>query len=123
MKDNKIVVLYIDDDQDILDTARLVLETSGYIMEEASTAEEGIEKYKECNPDFIFVDLMMEEVDSGINCAKELKHLGNKAPVIMLSSVGNSLSHMTDTSELGLSGVLQKPLDPQQLLAAIKARV
>ena len=123
MKNDKYVVLYVDDDQDILDSARLVFESSGYIMEEASSGEDGIKKFKECNPDFIFVDLMMEEVDSGICCAKELKHLGNKAPVIMLSSVGDSLSHMTDTSELGLSGVLQKPLGPEELLAAIKSRM
>ncbi len=123
MKNDKYVVLYVDDDQDILDSARLVLESNGFIMIEASTGEEGVKKYKECSPDFIFVDLMMEEVDSGINCVKEMKLLGNKAPVIMLSSVGDSLNSMADTSELGLSGVLQKPLDPEKLLAAIEARI
>ena len=123
MKNNKYVVLYVDDDQDILDTARLILESNGFTMEEALTAESGVRKFKECKPDFIFVDLMMEEVDSGINCVKELKLLGNKAPIVMLSSVGNSLNSMTNTSELGLAGVLQKPLDPEKFLAAIKSRI
>ena len=123
MKDKKYVVLYIDDDQDMLDSARVVLEASGYIMEEASTAEAGIKKYKKCSPDFIIVDLMMEEVDSGIHCAKEFKFLGNKAPVFMLSSIGDDLSVAVDTAELGLAGVFQKPLDPDKLLAAIKARI
>ena len=123
MKNKKHVVLYIDDDQDMLDSARVVLEASGYIMEEASTAEAGIKKYKECCPDFIIVDLMMEEVDSGIHCAKELKFLGNEAPVFMLSSIGDDLCNVANTAELGLAGVFQKPLDPEKLLAAIKSRI
>ena len=123
MKNNKYVVLYVDDDQDMLDSVRMVLEANGFIMEEASTAESGTRKFKECSPDFIIVDLMMEEVDSGINCVKEMKLLGNKVPVFMLSSLGNNLSDITDTSELGLAGVFQKPLDPEKLLKAINSRI
>ena len=123
MRNNKYVVLYVDDDQDMLDSARMVLEANDFIMEEASSAEKGTRKFKECNPDFIIVDLMMEEVDSGINCVKEMKLLGNKAPVFLLSSVGDDLKNITDTSELGLAGVFQKPLDPEKLLATIKSRI
>jgi two-component system, chemotaxis family, chemotaxis protein CheY len=123
MRNNKYVVLYVDDDQDMLDSARMVLEANDFIMEEASSAEKGTRKFKECNPDFIIVDLMMEEVDSGINCVKEMKLLGNKAPVFMLSSVGDNLSNMTDTSELGLAGVFQKPLEPEKLIKALKSRI
>ena len=66
---------------------------------------------------------MMEEVDSGINCVREIKLLGNKVPVFMLSSMGDNLSAMTDTSELGLAGVFQKPVDPKKLITALKSRI
>jgi DNA-binding response OmpR family regulator len=101
----------------------MVLESNNFIMEEALSAELGTRKFKECNPDFIIVDLMMEEIDSGINCVKEMKLLGNKAPVFLLSSVGDDLKNITDTSELGLAGVFQKPLDPKKLLAALESRI
>jgi DNA-binding response OmpR family regulator len=123
MKNNKHVVLYVDDDQDMLDSTRIILESSGYIMEEASSAESGTRKFQECNPDFIIVDLMMEEIDSGVNCVKEIKLLGNKAPVFMLSSVGDNFSTITNTSELGLAGVLQKPLEPEKLITALNSRL
>ena len=123
MRNNKHVVLYVDDDQDMLNSARIVLESNDFIMEEALTAESGARKFKECNPDFIIVDLMMEEIDSGINCVKEMKLLGNKAPVFLLSSVGDDLKNITDTSELGLASVFQKPLDPEKLLKALKSRI
>jgi DNA-binding response OmpR family regulator len=123
MKDNKYVVLYVDDDQDMLDSVRFILEKKDYIMEEATTAEKGVVRYKECNPDLVIVDLMMEEVDSGINCVKELKLLGNKAPIYMLSSVGDNLNNTINFSDLGLTGVFQKPVEPEMLLKTLKAKL
>ena len=74
-------------------------------------------------PDLIIVDLMMEEVDAGTAFVKELRLLNNTAPVYMLSSVGDNLSMTTDYSELGLSGVFQKPLDNDMLLSVLKSKL
>ncbi|HNR13307.1 MAG TPA: response regulator [Thermodesulfobacteriota bacterium] len=120
MKDGKYVILYVDDDQDMLDSIRTVLESAGYIMIEARSGEEGIKVYRENNPDFIIVDLMMEEFDSGISLVKEINRAGVTAPVYMLSSVGDQFDSLTDRSELGLSGVFQKPINVQVLLQTIK---
>ena len=123
MHDDKHVILCVDDDDDILYALRLVLEKNGYEMVEASTAEEGLRVYKEANPDLIIVDLMMEEVDAGTSCVKELKLAGNAAPVYMLSSVGDNLNETVDYAELGLAGVFQKPIDNNTLLAVLKAKL
>ncbi len=123
MKDGKHVILYLDDDQDMLDAVRIILEANEYEMVEAHSAEEGLQVYKDTNPDFLLVDLMMEEVDAGTNFAKEMKVLGNKAPVFMLSSVGDSLDDNTDYKELGLDGVFQKPIHPKTLLSILKKKL
>ncbi len=123
MKDNKFVVLYIDDDQDYLDSVRMVLEANDYIMVEAPSAEEGLKVYKKENPDLIIVDLMMEEVDSGTSFVKELKLLDNKAPVYLLSSAGDQLNQTTSYSDLGLDGVFQKPINPDILLKTLKEKI
>ncbi|OGV48415.1 MAG: hypothetical protein A2X49_06955 [Lentisphaerae bacterium GWF2_52_8] len=123
MRDNKYVILYVDDDQDMLESVRAILEANGYIMEEAQTAELGLKKYKQCQPDLILVDLMMEEVDSGTNFAKELRFLNNNIPVYMLSSVGDSLNQQTSYSALGLAGIFQKPISPEKLLKTLKAKL
>jgi DNA-binding response OmpR family regulator len=123
MKDGKRLVLYIDDDDDALFAIRTVLEANGYAMAGASSAEEGLRIYKALNPDFVIVDLMMEEVDSGASFAKELKALGNNVPVYMLSSVGDDLSTSTDSVALGLDGVFQKPLRAATLLGVLKTRL
>jgi DNA-binding response OmpR family regulator len=123
MQDGKHVILCIDDDEDILFALRSVLEANDYIFAEAPSAEDGVKVYKECTPDLVIVDLMMEEVDAGTGFVKELQALGNTAPVYMLSSVGDSLSMAADTSELGLAGVLQKPIDSEKLLGLLKAKL
>ncbi len=123
MRDGKYVILYVEDDPDFLDSMRAVLEANGYIMAEAASGAEGVKVYEKSKPDLIIVDLMMEEVDAGTNFIKDLQALGNKAPVYMLSSVGESMSQTTDTSQLGLSGVFQKPIDPTTLLKVLKTKL
>jgi DNA-binding response OmpR family regulator len=66
---------------------------------------------------------MMEEVDAGLNFVKEVRLLNNKAPIYMLSSVGDSLTQSADYTQLGLDGVLQKPVDNKTLLKIIQTRI
>ncbi|MHC4401141.1 MAG: response regulator, partial [Planctomycetota bacterium] len=89
----------------------------------AKTGEDGLRLYKSVEPDLIIVDLMMEEVDAGTNFVKELRALGNTAPIYMLSSVGDNFNLTTDYSALGLAGVFQKPIDNHQLLAILAAKL
>ena len=123
MQDGKYVILCVDDDPDILSFLRIVLETEGYVMAEAPSAEEGLKVYKETDPDLLIVDLMMEEVDAGTSFVKELKVLGNDKPIYMLSSTGDNLNRMIDYNELGLTGIFQKPIAKDKLLSVIKTKL
>ena len=123
MQAGKHVILCIDDDDDILYALRMVLEKNGYVMQEARSAEAGLKVYKEVKPDLLIVDLMMEEVDAGTSFVKELKALGNTAPIYMLSSVGDNLNLSADYSALGLDGVFQKPIDNNTLLTILKTKL
>ncbi len=121
MSETKPLVLCVDDDPDVLIYLRTVLEAEGYEFAGAESAEQGLLAYERRNPDLIVLDLMMEEVDAGTGFARELRLRGNEAPIFMLSSVGDNLSMTTDYVALGLSGVFQKPLDRERLLAVLRA--
>lgn len=123
MQDGKHVILYVEDDPDFRVSMRTVLEASGYVMVEAADGEEGLKAYHESNPDFIILDLMMEEIDSGTELMKELRIAGCAVPVYMLSSAGDSLTMSTDYTQLGFSGVLQKPLDFGRLLTILRTKL
>jgi DNA-binding response OmpR family regulator len=123
MKDGKHVVLCVDDDQDFLDSMRTIIEGAGYIMETAPGAAQGLKAFKSVKPDIMLVDLMMEEIDSGVNFIKDVKASGARIPIFMLSSVGDNLDQSTDYSQLGLSGVLQKPINPKILISTLAAKL
>jgi len=123
MSDAAPVILCIDDDPDILSFLQIVLESEGYAYRGAASAEEGLEVYKAERPDLVIVDLMMEEVDAGTGFVRDLKLLGNTAPVFLLSSVGDNLSATIDYASLGLAGVFQKPLAKEHLLALLRAKL
>ncbi len=123
MSERRPLVLYVDDDPDYLEVVGKVLESGGYEMVQAGSAEEGLRAYKSRRPDLVLVDLMMEEVDSGAALVKELRLLGNRAPIYMLSSVGEGMNLSADHAALGLAGVFQKPIDRATLLGVLKARL
>lgn len=123
MSETQPVVLCIDDDPDFIDSTRLILESNGYRVEAASSAEEGLRAYKKNRPDAVLVDLMMEEVDAGVNFVKEIKAIGSPPPIFMLSAVGDNLAASMDYAQLGLAGVLQKPVNPERLLTTLGKRL
>ena len=123
MKDGKHVVLHIDDDPDFIDSMQLILEKGGYSHVSASSAEAGVKKFKEVQPDFVIVDLMMEEIDSGVNFVKEVRFLGGKTPVYLLSSAGDQMYTSANYSELGFDGIFQKPIEPEVILATLKEQL
>ena len=67
MQNGKHVILLVDDDPDILESLRIVLEANDYVVATAGSAEEGLLVFGETSPDLLIVDLMMEEIDSGAN--------------------------------------------------------
>ena len=123
MQDGKKTILCIDDDPDILETLKVVLEANEYNVVQAPCAEDGLKVFKEVNPDLVIVDLMMEEIDAGTNFVKEVKALGASVPIYMLSSMGDTLNMSTDYASLGLSGVLQKPVTPDALLKLVASKL
>lgn len=117
------LILYIDDDQDFLDSVRIILESGGFRMVEAHGAEEGLEVFERDRPDLVLADLMMEEVDSGTGFVRELRLRNADVPVYLISSVGDSLELNLDFEQLGLSGVFQKPVDADHLLPVLRSKL
>jgi hydrogenase maturation protease len=116
-------ILIIDDDPDIRKATRIVLESAGFVVGEASTGEEGLKTAQKIEPDVILLDLMMETVDAGSKVSTQLKEGGFTAPIFLLSSVGDAVRYNIDAQELGLAGIFQKPIDHKTLLSTLKAEL
>ena len=119
-------ILAIDDDQDILDAVRLMLEKAHYEVEVALTPEQGIEKVKSVAPDLVILDVMMPSGYEGFAVARtiredlKMQHL----PIIILSCVHEkkqvSYRFAPDESYLPVDVFLEKPIDIDRLLTTVR---
>lgn len=119
----KPVILYVDDDEDYRLAMRQLLEANGFAMAEATDGESGLRAFRESHPTLVIVDLMMEEIDSGVHLLREIRSSGSRVPVYLMSSVGDSLSMTTSPVELGFTGVFQKPFASGPVLATLRAKL
>ena len=117
---DKKKVLIIDDDMDFREQAKIILESEDYEVLEAADSASGLEKIKNEKPNFILLDVMMEEVDTGCKMADEIDKLKLNIPVVILSSFADAAKQMFDTTSVPVKEYLQKPLKSDELLALVK---
>lgn len=115
-------ILIVDDDPDIIEACRLVLEREGYEVEGAPTRADGMRKLEEAKPDLLILDVMMEEPDDGLRMAREIRKAGRALPIIMLTSVNAAMGLNIDKDEemVPVDEFQPKPVDPQTLVAKVK---
>lgn len=106
--------------EDHVDNRRLIarlLKKLGLTVIAASDGLEAIELYSKHNPDVILLDIQMPKVD-GLQAYKSLREQGCLQPIIALTA--NAMSHDVEQyRSLGFDGLLQKPLNRQDLIATI----
>lgn len=123
----KGTILIIDDDEDIRLAVQLLLESKGYTVEMAATKEEGLDKFSSVKPDLAILDVMMVSWQDGFELARELKKdpdLKN-IPILMLTGVEGKTglefkSAAGDEEWLPVEGFLDKPVEPEVLLAEVE---
>ena len=110
-------VLIVDDDPDIRDSLREVLEDEGYEVDTVANGREALDHLKASNPRpcVILLDLMMPVMD-GWQFRKEQKQDPEIAgiPLVVITATGNR-PVLIDAAEL-----VMKPLDLERLLQAVE---
>ena len=111
-------ILIVDDEADIRKIVRLLLETRGYSVEEASSGAKAIEKVKNENIDLIIMDIMMPKM-SGIDATQKIREFST-LPILFLTAK----SLVSDKEEAYLSGgddYLVKPFASSELMMKVEA--
>lgn len=115
------LVLLIDDDTDMHDVVRLVLEPMGYRVVACTTAPEGLALIRTAQPDLVLLDVMLTTPTEGLEVAARLRDdPALRRPVILISSVPLTDREDGTVGEL-CARFLEKPLDAQQLRGAVAA--
>ena len=129
---NKKKILMIDDDVNLVNVVKLVLETKNYAFEAAYSAAEGLDMIKQVEPDLIILDVIMEDFVAGFRVVSELRtaeknseyNRYSKIPILMLTSVTEkttiTFNNKVGTALLPVDSFIEKPVKPARLLAEIE---
>ncbi|MEX2462576.1 MAG: response regulator [Paenibacillaceae bacterium] len=111
-------ILVVDDTSFMRKMAADCLKQYGHIViGEAINGRDGIQKYKELQPDIVMMDLNMPEM-SGIEAIKEILQINPEA-IILVCSASNQQDEIEDALEAGARGYLSKPFNSDHLNDAI----
>jgi len=113
MIQSQVHVLVVDDERNIRNHLRMVLEADGYKVDTASNGDDAVLRVKEGRYDIVLVDIQMPKMD-GLEVLRYLRGLRPKMPVIMLTAYG-TVSRAVEAMKLGAVDFIEKPFDPKSI--------
>lgn len=114
---NKSLILIVEDDKAVKNLISTTLETHNYDYHTASNGESAILDATSNNPDVIFLDLGLPDID-GINIIKKIRSWSN-VPIIVISSRSEDKNKI-DALDAGADDFITKPFSVDELLARLR---
>ena len=122
-------ILVIDDDKDLVESMRIILESRQYGVRVAYNGKQGYDKVEAMAPDVIILDVMMATDTDGFDLAYKLKHhpLYRDIPIIMATSFQQKMAEVSPEKFQHILGeswpvtyLIEKPVNPENLLSIVE---
>ncbi len=112
-------ILIVDDEQDIVESLKFVLESSDYSCYTAFNGEDGLKLAKELIPDLIILDVMMPKI-SGYKISRLLKYDSKykNIPILMITARSQEEDKLIG-EETGADEYITKPFDLDNVLKTV----
>jgi CheY-like chemotaxis protein len=124
-------ILMVDDDADLVNAIKMLLEARGHRFLSARNGEQGLQRVKDDSPDLIILDVMMDRYTEGFRFSQTLRDPDETSayaayrhiPLLVLTSIHRTTTHRFGPREdsLPVDAFLEKPVPADQLLATIDA--
>jgi two-component system, OmpR family, alkaline phosphatase synthesis response regulator PhoP len=111
-------ILIVDDEQRIIDLARMYLEKEGYRVTSATDGKTAYHKIMTETPGLVVLDLMLPGMDGWEICRRVRTE--SDVPIIMLTARSDDIDKIVGL-ELGADDYLTKPFNPRELVARVRA--
>ena len=114
-------ILCIEDEPEMIDLIRLILERKGFEVLGAVGGQEGLEAIRSEKPDLILLDLMMPDVDGWevyrqMKADSELQHI----PVVVVTAKAQSIDKVLGLHIAKVDDYVTKPFGPSDLLESVE---
>ncbi|MCK5659755.1 MAG: response regulator [Methanosarcinales archaeon] len=111
-------VMIVDDAAFMRMVIKDILTKNGHeVVAEAVDGLDAIEKFGQVNPELVFLDIVMPNME-GIECLKKIMEIDSNAKVVMCSSIGQQ-SVVSDAIKSGARDFIVKPFDAAKVLEVV----
>jgi two-component system, OmpR family, response regulator VicR len=119
--DGKRRVVYIEDEQEMIDLVRLILNRKGYEIIGANGGHEGLDTVRKELPDLVLLDLMMPDMD-GWDVYQQMKAADatKNIPVIVVTAKAQSIDKVLGLHIAKVDDYISKPFSPQELVDSVE---
>ncbi len=111
-------ILVVDDDVELSDGLRMVLERQGYRVIQARDGQQGQKQVYQQRPDLVILDMMMPRM-GGYPVLEHFRDKADAPPIIMITANEGS-RHKAYAEYLGVVDYIRKPFAMERLLEAVE---
>ncbi len=117
----KKCILCIDDEPEMIDLIRLILNRRGFEVKGAGGGIDGLEMVRTEQPDLVLLDLMMPDMD-GWEVYQQMKadDKTRSIPVIVVTAKAQSIDKVLGLHIAKVDDYISKPFSPQELLTSVE---
>jgi two-component system response regulator VicR len=121
MADTTRRVVYIEDEQEMIDLVRLILSRKGFEVSGANGGREGLDLVRSSLPDLVLLDLMMPDMD-GWDVYQQMKagETTRNIPVIVVTAKAQSIDKVLGLHIAKVDDYVSKPFSPQELVDSVE---
>jgi two-component system, OmpR family, response regulator VicR len=114
-------LLYIEDEQEMIELVRLILARKGFEVIGANGGREGLEAVRNTLPDLVLLDLMMPDMD-GWDVYQQMKadEATQNIPVIVVTAKAQSIDKVLGLHIAKVDDYISKPFSPNELVESIE---
>ena len=116
----KARILVVDDDPQILDMLKCILEDEGYVVNTVANGNSAMAALTEQKPDLVLLDISLPDLN-GYQVLSLIRER-SEVPVIMLTGI-LEVTSVRQSVNLGADDYVRKPFRPRELLARIKSKL
>ena len=113
-------VVYIEDDQEMIDLVKLILTRKGFDVIGANGGREGLDSVRRILPDIVLLDLMMPDMD-GWEVYQQMKaeEATREIPVIVITAKAQNIDKVLGLHIAKVDDYISKPFSPQELVESV----
>lgn len=123
-------IIVVDDEEDIRNVLKQVLERAGYEVQVAESGKEGLELLKDGGADLVITDVIMPGMD-GVSLTREIREKFRDTRILVISGGGNvapasyepgaisTTAFLSSAKNAGADQTMTKPFDRQELIRII----